>query len=183
MRNIVILACLLLMCGCDLFKVRDAQDPAKPPDWNDFCTSWELSLQNLQYSYTDSRNVVKYAGLFTEDFSFHFAAQDINDYNITGDWTRNTERDMLFNLQNTVTEMNLEFQVISGSQDQVQATEAKIYRSYILRVQTSTNETVYMGDVELQFRQENGIWRIYKWYDYRNSLTPTWGKLKYDYYS
>jgi hypothetical protein len=171
------------LCGCDLFKVRDAQDPAKPPDWNDFCTSWELSLQNLQYSYTDSRNFVKYSSLFTENFSFHFAAQDVNDYNINGQWNLNTERDMLFSLQNDVEGMQLEFQVNSGSQDQVQATEAIIYRSYILRVLKGSGETIYKGDIELHFRQVNGIWRIYKWYDYRNSLSPTWGKLKYDYYS
>jgi hypothetical protein len=179
----LLLPVALLLAGCDLFKVRESEPPTKPPLWNNYSTSWELCLQNLGYCYTDSRNAVKYSGLFTSDFSFHFAAQDVNDYGISPSWARANEQDMLLNLHSLSDSIQLSLENLSGQSDDIGPSEAKIYRKYTLILfkpgKLTTEE--YSGNLELQFRQSGGYWYIAKWYDYRAYSQPTWGKMKYDY--
>lgn len=184
MRNIaVLLLILLLLGGCDLFRVRDSEPPTKPPLWNSYATGWELCLQNLGYCYTDSRNVVKYSGLFTQDFRFYFAAQDVNDYGIPANWDRANEQDMLLNLHSQCDSIQLSLEPISGQNDDIGAAEAKIYRKYTLTLfkADKINPEQYSGNLELQFKQSGGYWYVGKWYDYRAYSQPTWGKMKYDY--
>ncbi len=174
---------VLLLGACDLFKVRDSEPPTKPPLWNDLPTSWELSAQNLQYCYNDERNVVKYSGLFTADYRFYFAAQDINDFGIDIIWGRPHEQDMLLILQSQSDSLNLSTELIPGQDDDISSNLVKIYRKYTLNVFRGGNPLPeqHIGNMELHFKKENGYWYIWKWYDYRSYTAPTWGKLKYDY--
>lgn len=178
---VILLATLTLM-GCELFKVREAEPPTKPPLWNNFVTTWSACLQNLEYCYSDARNVVKYSSLFTPGFRFNFAAQDLNDYGITGTWGRTQEQDMLFSLHDRCDSLALDLSPIPGQSDQINASDATIYRSYILRAYKKNQPTaeVYEGNLELKFKKDTGNWYIYLWNDYRSGSQPTWGKLKYD---
>lgn len=185
MKKFIQILLLVLLCGCEIFSLREADPPNKPPLWNNFYTTWELTRQNLEYSYEDERNLVNYGGLFSSNFQFYFSQQDITDYNITEVWTRNNEIDMLYNLQSMADSINVELELIPDQADDVQSSPVKLYRNYTLKVKKNSVVETYAGKMELQMVQdEDGYWRIIKWYDYRSStpmIYPTWGKLKNEY--
>lgn len=184
MRKFIYILLLTIFCGCDIFTLRDAEEPDKPPLWNSFYTTYEMALQNLEYGYEDARNINKFTELFKSDFEFYFSAQDINDYNINVVWNRIRERDMLYNLHNYTDSVKVELTPIPEQADDTQSTPIRIYRSYNLTVKRNNEIKTYVGRMELQMVQENGFWRFIKWYDYRTvapAIHQTWGKLKYDY--
>ena len=176
-----LLLLLLLLSACGIFDLRDSQDPSAPPPWNSTTSSWEQALQNLGYCYTDSRNVVKYSGLFLPSFRFHFAPQDVNDFSLPATWERAQEQDMLLNLHNLSSKITLDLQSIPSSPDEILVAEARVFRSYQISLKTATGTRYYNGSLELQLRRESGYWYIYRWYDFRGGNDASWGKLKYDY--
>lgn len=183
MRYIVIITfALLALVACELFEVRESEAPTKPPEWNNFVTTWSACLQNLSFCYDDARNVVKYSSLFTQSYRFNFAAQDINDYGISGIWDRAQEQDMLISLHDQCDSLSLDLKEIHNQNDEINASDATIYRSYILRVykNNSVQPEVYEGNLELRLKKDLGNWFINHWNDYRSGSQPTWGKLKYD---
>jgi hypothetical protein len=184
MRNIAwLLLVALLLSGCDLFTVRDADPPGTPAPWNDFATTWQLALQNLEYCYEDSRNAVRYTGIFRQDYRFHFAAQDVSDFSITPTWDRSQEQDMIQLLHIRYKDIAVELQPME-QQDIISSAEATLYRQYalsgVLRNGSEGRTTLASGNLELHYRLEYGYWYIDKWYDYRGSAGSTWGKLKHD---
>ncbi len=184
MRNIAwLLLVALLLSGCDLFTVRDADPPGTPAPWNDFATTWQLALQNLEYCYEDSRNAVRYTGIFRQDYRFHFAAQDVSDFSITPTWDRSQEQDMIQLLHIRYKDIAVELQPME-QQDIISSAEAILYRQYalsgVLRNGSEGRTTLASGNLELHYRLEYGYWYIDKWYDYRGSAGSTWGKLKHD---
>ena len=178
-----ILLLALLLCGCDLFTVRDAEHPGAETPWIDFATECDSVLLNLEYSYAYVQNAVRYTGIFTPDYVFHFAPQDISDFSIEQTWTRVQEQDMIQVLHNRYKGMQVTLELVE-TQDQIESTQAKIYRQYlitgILRSQGKERLTLAGCNLELHLRKEYGYWYIYRWYDYRSSNSPTWGKLKYE---
>lgn len=140
-------------------------------------------MQNLQYCYEDERNVVKYSGIFSQDYRFQFAPQDVNDYGISISWGRPQEQDMLLILHSQCDSLDLDLELIPGQSDDISSSLAKIYRKYTLNVYKNGNPipVQHMGNIELHIRKDIGYWYIWKWYDYRSYTAPTWGKLKYDY--
>ncbi|HNT52422.1 MAG TPA: hypothetical protein PKH19_03400 [Candidatus Syntrophosphaera sp.] len=184
MRNFALLLILLLtLNACDLFRLRDSEAPTKPADWNNYTTSWDLCLQNLEYCYQDSRNGVKYGTLFAADYQFWFSAQDVNDYGLSPTWDKNQEQDMLLNLHSQSDSLRLTLTPLTGQVDEISANEARIYRRYDLTRYHSSLPVpaLYSGNLELLFRKTGGFWYLAKWYDYRAYSHPTWGKLKYDF--
>lgn len=184
MRNIIWILLLILLCGCDIFTLREAETPNKPPLWNSFYTTWQLALQNLEYGYEDERNLVKYSDLFLPGFRFYFSPQDINDYGININWTRELERDMLYNLHNLADSVNIELETIPDQNDDIQSTPIRLYRSYTVTVRKDSVFATYKGKMEIQMQQESGFWRIINWYDYRSdspTMHNTWGKMKHEY--
>lgn len=184
MKKYIQILILLILCGCDIFTVRESEEPDKPPLWNNFYTTWQLAVQNLEYSYEDNRNIVKYAELFRPDFRFYFSPQDINDYNISMNWTKDNEKDMLYNLHNWADSVRIDMQLIPEQNDDLSGNPVKLYRRYTVTAKRNQEARIYNGKMEIQLKQENGFWRILNWYDYRASATtlqPTWGKLKYDF--
>lgn len=187
MRNIaIVLLALFVLSSCDLFKVRDSDPPGKPPVWNDFTTTWEKALQNLEYCYEDSRNVVHYSGLFRTDYRFYFAPQDISDYGIDPLWDRTMEQDMIQLVHSRY--QNIVVELLSVEElDQIGPSEAKIYREYSISGAIRSKEpsqynrsSLATGKLEIHFRKEYGYWYIDKWYDYRGTTGTTWGKLKHE---
>ncbi|MCK9308946.1 MAG: hypothetical protein M0P99_01580 [Candidatus Cloacimonetes bacterium] len=185
MRDVlIILLALVLLGGCDLFKVRESEPPGEPPPWNDYAYDLEYALENLSYCYTDSRNKIHYAAMFTDAFVFHFASQDISDFSMPTIWNRSQEQNMIELLHNHYAKIEMDTLKIDGD-DQISENEAIIYSPYTIRVtlRNSIGQDVIdvRGNLELHFRRISGYWYIDKWYDYRgrNDII-TWGKLKYD---
>jgi hypothetical protein len=174
---------LLLLSSCDLFKVRESDPPGEPPPWNDYAYELTQALANLGYCYTDSRNKIHYGGLFTDNYMFHFAPQDINDFSIEPTWNRTQEQEMIQLLHNRYTQIELDSLKIDGD-DQLGENEAKFYSSYIIRgvMRGGGARTIILanGNMELHFRRISGYWYIEKWYDYRGASGSTWGKLKHE---
>ncbi len=186
MRNIVVLLVLLLvLSSCDLFRLRDPKPPADQAPWNSYPTSWEQCLQNLEYCFEDSRNAVKYEGIFTEDFSFRFASQDVNDYSLPSTWNVSQEQDMLLNLfsQNpNIMGGKVVLTSLDSQPDDIGPSEAKIYRQYELSGFPSVaGVNVFKGNLEIHLRKSDAYWYISKWFDYRSFSNPTWGRMKHAY--
>lgn len=173
---------LIALTSCDIFDLRDPQPPSEEAVWNDFATSWELTVQNLRLAYTDSRNTVNYSRIFADEYRFHFAPQDITDFSTDTFWERYQEQDMLLNLHSRYSKIELDLQSLEID-DEISADSAKIYRSYEMHLQPSApeeNELVVSGNMELQLRKEYGYWYITHWYDYRSVSDWTWGRLKHE---
>ncbi|MCB5246422.1 MAG: hypothetical protein LHW57_00155 [Candidatus Cloacimonetes bacterium] len=185
MRNIAILLALLLaLSGCDLFRLRESEPPVEQAPWNSYPTNWDLCLQNLDYCYEDSRNAVKYAGLFTQDFSFRFAAQDVNDYNLPASWNAAQEQDMLLNLFSQYPDLDnaaVTLSPLASQPDDISSSEARIYREYELTGFPSLAGASgsYRGELEIHLRKSGAYWYISKWFDYRSFANPTWGRMKH----
>jgi len=183
MRNVtIILLALIALSACELFELRDSEPPTQGAPWNAPANEVELALQNLEYSYEDSRNVVNFRRLFMEDYRFYFAAQDITDYSTDSEWNRNQEQDMLLNLHSHYGSITVDLQPLSTA-DEIGANEAKIYRSYIVKAIANGSASVTDladGNMELHCRKLYGHWYIYKWYDYRSGSTNTWGLMKHE---
>ncbi len=185
MKKIAILLVLLLaLSGCDLFRLRIPEPPVEQALWNSYPINWDLCLQNLEYCYEDSRNAVKYAGLFTEDFSFRFAAQDINDYNLPSSWTAAQEQDMLLNMFSQSPNLdNAEVTLtpLTAQPDEIGPSEARIYRQYELTGFPSVAGAsgTYKGNLEIHLRKSGAYWYISRWFDYRTFANPTWGRMKH----
>ncbi|MEN6444583.1 MAG: hypothetical protein ABFC98_00895 [Candidatus Cloacimonas sp.] len=182
-RIAFILLLTLLLCSCDLFTVRDSEHPGAETPWIDFTTDCDSVLLNLEYCYEYAQNAVHYAGIFTSDYVFHFAPQDISDYSIESTWTRVQEQDMIQVFHNRYKEIQVSLETMD-TQDQLESTQAKIYRQYqitgTLRSQGKERLTLASGNLELHLKKEYGYWYIKQWYDYRGSNGSTWGKLKYE---
>ena len=183
MRRIALsLLVLITLFSCEIFDLRDSQLPTVEAEWNDFATNLELALQNLEYAYEDSRNAINYSRIFSPDFRFYFAPQDITDFSTDALWISTQEQDMLLNLHTRYSKIEVSLAPLSTA-DEISASEATIYRSYELiakAVDTQEEDILVHGNLELHYRKQYGYWYIYRWYDYRSSEGQTWGKLKYE---
>lgn len=186
MRNIaLVLLALILLSGCNLFTVRDADPPGTAAPWNDYADSLKYALQNLEYCYEDSRNAVHYTGIFRQDFLFHFAPQDVSDYSISPTWSRVEEQDMIQLFHTRYTDVEVELSSADNA-DIISSNDAVLYRVYsitgVLRQSGAERQILAAGKMELQYKKEYGYWYLNKWYDYRGTGVNTWGKLKYENY-
>ncbi|MDD2423220.1 MAG: hypothetical protein PHT37_01730 [Candidatus Cloacimonetes bacterium] len=186
MRKIALMLLVLItLTSCEIFDLRDSQPPTVEAEWNDFATNLELALQNLEYAYEDSRNTINYTRIFSPDFIFYFAPQDITDFSTDAQWTSVQEQDMLLNLHTRYRNIKVSLGPFTTA-DEISANEAKIYRSYMLTAEAVAAEEADIvegdlkGNLELHYRRLNGYWYIYHWYDYRSGEGHSWGKLKYE---
>lgn len=144
-------------------------------------------MENLEYSYNYSENSLKYIDIFTLDFSFQFAPQDITEHGTPAELNVNQEREMLFNLHKTFTAYNTPITIdtlvaLDDQNDSPDSSPSIIYRRYHITVGGS-NPQVYQGKAEFELirMSESGLWRIKSWKDFRSTSNQTWGKLKNEY--
>jgi hypothetical protein len=180
-RFLIVLVILASLSACDIFQLRESEEPLKDPLWNDFSTEASDVLKNIEYAYEDSRNAVRYASLFMGDYRFYFAAQDIIDYGIDSEWNQIDERDMLLNLHQSYSDVSVTLTELETA-DVLGSSEAKLFRSYELtgKSQPGVSSVIAKGNLEMHLRKTNFVWSIYKWYDYRSGADPTWGLLKHE---
>ena len=173
---------LIALSACNIFGLRDSEPPTEEAQWNNFANTWELALDNLYYAYEDSRNTINYGRIFLSDYIFYFAQQDITDYSTDSQWTSTQEQDMLLNLHARYKDIKLSLEPMS-TPDEITSTEAKLSRVYELKAKlmdSSVENTIAQGRMELHYRRQNGYWYIYRWRDYRSSGERTWGLLKHE---
>lgn len=181
---VLIFIAIGFLSGCGLFNVREAEMPASPVDWNSFQTTPQKVLENLLYSYNYRENVYNYSSLFTDNFTFYFDAQDVNDFDTPSSWNKSSEIDMLMNTFqriNSSSEMQLILNTIPGQNDNIQANQAWLYRSYELSVPHSINTIpqLFQGKLRVVLtKDQNGFWKIKEWNDYRTLTNNTWGRMK-----
>ncbi|HNX01442.1 MAG TPA: hypothetical protein PKK33_08765, partial [Candidatus Cloacimonadota bacterium] len=140
--------------------------------------------QNLVYSYSYQQDAIKFGDILSSNFIFHFAVQDVSDYGTPVSWNSDNEKDMLVNLHKNLSDKNVKMQLtltsIPSQPDQINATNAWIYRTYeILITGNSKDIYIYRGRCALYMEPDNGFWKIREWNDYRTESNPSWGLLKY----
>ncbi|MFA7056035.1 MAG: hypothetical protein WC155_00560 [Candidatus Cloacimonadales bacterium] len=187
MLGIVVTAIALLVISCGVFKPRDSEDPEKPVPWNSYPITREQIMENLEHSYNYSENTFKYAEIFTTDFSFQFASQDITEHGTPSALNIEQEQEMLVLLHKSITAYNQKIHIdslvaIENQNDSITSNSATLYRRYHISV-GDKNTQVYQGkaEFELIFVPEVGQWRIKIWKDFRSTTNQTWGKLKNEY--
>jgi hypothetical protein len=175
---------LMALGACDLFSPRKAESPETPIPWNTFFINSSLTVQNLVFSYNYNQNALKFGDILSPNFTFHFAIQDVSDYNTPNTWNVDSEKEMLVNLHKNLSNKNeymtLELTPIASQPDQATATNAWVYRNYEIRILGHAKEIyIYKGRCSLYLESDSGFWKIKNWYDYRTESNSSWGQLKY----
>jgi hypothetical protein len=183
MRKLLLLLLVLItVCSCKIFDLRDSELPSEEAHWNDFASSWQLVLQNLHYAYQDSRNAINYGRIFSSNFRFLFAPQDITDFSTDQEWNLVQEQDMLLNLHAGYANIILSLENME-TPDEISSNSAILYRSYELSAtprDPSREIVIARGKLEFYMTRQNGYWYINLWKDYRSSGERTWGLLKHE---
>lgn len=178
----MLLLVLIALSSCNIFSLRDTEFPSEEAQWNDFTSSWQLVLQNLHYAYQDSRNAINYRRIFTNDFRFQFAQQDITDFSTDPEWTNLQEQDMLLNLHAGFSDISISLEALETS-DEISSNSVILYRSYELTAtpkDPNREIVIARGKLELYLTRQNGYWYVNLWKDYRSSGERTWGLLKHE---
>jgi hypothetical protein len=184
---IIISTLILAISGCEIFSLRDSEDPQKPAEWNTYTLTPVKTLENLAFSYNYRENLYKYASLFADNFSFNFDSRDISDFHLPYSWNKSSEVDMLMNTYQRIdpeNAMSVVFEKINDQNDNIQVNRAWLYRKYTLTVYTSTSglPKTYSGKMQLYLEKDNtGFWRIKDWNDFRILNNLSWGRMKNEY--
>ncbi len=180
----IIILILIMSSSCRFFDPRESEEPNKPADWNTFQVTPQKTLENLIYAYNFRENVYNYTNIFSDQFVFHFDAQDVVDFNVPVLWNKSKEIDMLMNLYQSIGQQNsmlLSFEAISSQPDNIQVDRAWFFRHYSITLTYTVNSIPreFYGKMQIYMEKDsNGFWKIKDWYDYRISNQWTWGRLK-----
>ena len=186
-HSLLALACVGILLSCNAFSPRDSEKPESAAEWNSFPIQPQQVIQNLEYAYQYSQNMMKYGEIFTDDFRFFFDTQDVSDYGVSVEWDSETEEEMLVLLNNHLqsgTSMSLELVTVEAQPDDIQNESAEFYRAYQLTVfhdlEGMPDTFSGIGYFEI-VKDSDGFWRMKQWRDYRTSQQEvTWGRLKYE---
>lgn len=178
---------LLVLCGCDIFSTREAQDPTETAQWHTFTVTPGMVLDNLEFAFEEPQNLSRYQEILTGDFRFEFDLQDVNQYGTPIQWDRDTETEALGLLYSGIgeeTEIQVELLEIAGEPDVIMTGYAEIHREYTIDLSPPPegSDGLFHGRMFLYIVEQEGFWRIGIWSDERDQeSSPTWGKLKFDY--
>lgn len=185
--RLILIALALTSLSCGIFKPRESNDPENPVPWVSYAIKKEQVLENLIYSYNFPENIFKYSEIFTPDFTFSFATQDISEHGTPVELNVEQEAEMLVNLQKYLGSVGSKIKLdslvtIENQADQINSNSATLYRRYYLSLEGRTTK-IYQGKAEFYLIQnaETSLWRIQQWKDYRTISNQTWGLLKNEY--
>ncbi|MCL1827749.1 MAG: hypothetical protein FWG20_06895 [Candidatus Cloacimonetes bacterium] len=158
--------------------------PSKPPEWNILTSTAEKCLENLVYAYNYKQNGIRYDSILSNSFEFYFDPQDVQDISVPPFWQKQQEVSVLIDAQQQGVDAEslfLSMSNIDGQNDNHNVTTVVFYRHYELWV--SDLGKIYKGKLQISVEKESdGLWRIKRWYDYREGSEWTWGRMKYEYY-
>jgi|SRR5690554_3043103 len=170
---------VLFLSSCGLFETREPEEPVGKINWNHYPITPFQTLDNLKYAYDYNENIDRYGAILSSDFEFYFDSQDVQDYNLPAYWGKDIETEMRSLIDKN---MDLDLQIIEEKEDIIQSDNAVLYRDYDLVLARENTTSFFSGSFTLYIRREgDGLWRIYRWEDFRTDSDPTWGRLKYEY--
>ncbi len=189
-RLMVIFTSLFLL-SCGIFEPRDSEDPLRPIPWEPNPIHRDQIISNLKNSYLFSENGNNYNKIFTDDFVFHFANQDISEQGTPTTLDLTQESEIILNLHKYLGDFNQQIFIdtlsnISGQADVFDNTSATLYRSYYIRIENRSKNRadtrIFQGKAEFYLIQDNeSFWKMKSWKDYRTTTNQTWGLLKNDF--
>jgi hypothetical protein len=182
---IYFLPVILLLNGCDIFNIRDAETPEQPRTNLPQAFERETLVDNLIISMRE-RSLFDYLACFSDSvltgkrFTFVPSSGAASQYPVfSQEWDIKDEEQYFKNLTNVqdipilldLTDANFSPQG-----------DSLIYQaSYLLSIPFSDNNIPpnYQGDMILYIKQDNSlIWRIYFWQDIKSGNLPSWSELK-----
>jgi hypothetical protein len=164
-----------------MFEPREAANPRQFGDddqtvkWEPFTDSVENCLKNLQYAFEYKQNVINYERILASQFKFYFDTQDVIDFTVPVYWSKAEEIDMLVNFHQSMSGVELSFEVIASQKDSERANNAWVYRLYSIK---QGETVVHEGRFQLYLEKDASGWKIKEWYDFRYQGDRTWGRLK-----
>lgn len=195
MKNIIyapiISLIMIIISSCGIFEPRDNEAPENPAEWIDYPINKDQVLQNIKFSYKYPENQNKYKNMFTEDFTFEFASQDISEHSTPYNLNLQEEESVIFNMHKIMSDYNQIVRIdslnsISGQSDIIDTASATLYRNYYIQVFDKNSNVLqreYRGKAQFNLIQdpESSLWKIESWIDYRTLTNQTWGLLKNEY--
>lgn len=189
LNRIILIVIILFTLSCGIFEPRNSDSPEKPVPWLSYPINKDQVLTNLESSYLYSENINNYEKIFTDDFIFYFASQDITEHGTPSQLNINQESEMIMVLHKSLNDYNQQIfldtlATIDGEDDLINNTNATLYRSYYIRIEDLRNKQkdtkVYQGKAEFNLIQntETSLWEMQSWKDYRTTSNQTWGLLK-----
>jgi hypothetical protein len=187
----LLLLVLILLSSCGLFEPRDNEEPENPAEWIDYPINREQVLMNLKFSYKYPENQNKYNEIFTDDFIFEFASQDISEHSTPSQIDFQEEASIIFNMHKILGDYNEMVRIdsltkIEGQEDILDSASAILFRNYYLKVMDANSEIElrnYRGKAQFNLVQdpETSLWKIESWKDFRTTTNETWGLFKNEY--
>lgn len=184
--NIIFVAVIV---GCDIFQTRTPQEPDdSSTDFQPASTHYIL-FTNFNNSFS-RLNVEYYSDCFLDDiqisnspYNFIPDADALARYGILyTSWNKDSEKQFLQGLRSSMPIGA--FPILnwkSKKYDIITSDSAVFVGEYIIQIKQKESDENYSGISRLVFaRNQNGLWYIKSWTDFRNSADtlPTWSILK-----
>ena len=177
---------ILLLSGCDLFSTRPAEKPTQPRSNLPQAFERETLIDNFIASY-GAKTIYDYSNCFSDSlftgkgFTFVASSEAASQYpSLSQGWNLNSEERYFKNI--VAASQDIPINVILSNSSFSQQGDSLIYTaSYSITVPfTDPNITNnYSGDLIFYIIQDNNlIWRIYYWQDFKNGNSPSWSELK-----
>jgi hypothetical protein len=187
MKYFVVIFCLSLLGGCDLFQTRDAQQPNQSRSNYQVATSSDIVIQNLINSMMEI-NLQNYLACFSDTsfsgkpFLFIPSSGAASLYpSFASPWDKKNESSYFTNLIVRIPS-GLQVTLVITNPNSSQVGDSLIYSaSYTLNVPfiDSSIPSLYEGDLKFSMvRDSRLVWSIYLWQDIKSTQYPSWSELK-----
>jgi hypothetical protein len=182
----IILFSVLSFSGCDLFSTRNAEDPTQPRSNLPQAFFRETLIENFIASY-NNKTIYDYLNCFSDSlftgkgFTFVASSEAASQYPaLSQGWDLNSEERYFKNID--AASQDIPINVILSNSSFSQQGDSLIYTaSYSVTVPFTDPEITnnYSGDLIFYIIQDNNlIFRIYYWQDFKTGDLPSWSELK-----
>lgn len=183
----IILLSFLILSGCDIFSTRDAESPTIPRSNLPQAFERDTLISNFIASYR-IKSVFDYLNCFSDSnftgkrFTFIASSEAASQYpSLTQGWDLNSEEIYFKNII-AATQEDVPITLILSNPNFSQQGDSIIYTaSYSLTVPFMDQqiENNYRGDlIFYMLRDNNLIWRIYFWQDFKSGDFQSWSEIK-----
>jgi hypothetical protein len=186
--KIILIIIVFTLVSCDLFQVRDPQNPKEPKSSYRVPVEPKDVIQNLINSFSD-KNSNDYkknfsTGLPLVNRDFYFVPSGNVLSNFPSNWTVNEEFQYFNNLI-TRTPQNIPITLLFSDEEFDIRTDSSIYSAkYFLTVPVANSESkIFKGSLKLTMKTDiNAAWVIYFWEDIAEQDSKSWSELKIEFY-
>ncbi len=178
---------MFTLAGCDLFKLRDAENPVvsrsnfTPP------TSPDIVIANLESAIAE-RNITNYLACFvdstfsTKRFSYTADANSASQYPILRFWTLNNERYYFTNVISSTPNSGTSALFLTNLVMNNTSDTAIVDSDYLLRfdhTKQNVSKTLKGSFRFIMAADSRNLWSIHRWIDFQKIPTDTtWSTLK-----